>query len=79
MRYVEVYRPAPRFTVGFQVGGAPYCAPVRTYCPPPAPVYYAPDACGAYYDPYCNTRYSNFELYFEHVSRSHSVSVSVRN
>ena len=79
VRWVEVRRPAPRFTVGFQVGGMPYCAPVRVYCPPPAPVYYTPDACGAYYDPYCGSRFSNFELYLEHVSRNHSVAVSVRN
>lgn len=71
VRHVVVRRPAPRFTVAVQFG-QPVCAP--------APVYYAPPpVCGAYYDPYCDSRYSNFDVYVEHVSRSHGISVAIRN
>lgn len=71
VRHVVVRRPAPRFTVAVQFG-QPSCAP--------APVYYAPPpVCGAYYDPYCQARYSNFDVYVEHVSRSHGISVAIRN
>jgi hypothetical protein len=85
VRYVEVIRrPAPRFTVAVQLG-QPYYPPAPVYyappvCAPPAPVYVSSaPTCGAYYDPYCDARYTSFELYLEHVSRKHGISVAIRN
>jgi len=87
VQFVEVVRPAPRFVVGFQFG-TPVCVQQPVYCPPPRPVVFippapvcepAPVACGVYYDPYCDTRFSNFELYLEHLSRRHGIIVSIRN
>ena len=70
VRYVEVRRPAPRFTLGVQYG-PPVC--------PPAPVYVPAPVCGAYYDPYCEVRYSSFEMYLTHFSRDHGITVAIRN
>ena len=85
VRYVEVVRrPAPRFVVAVQVGPR-YCPPAPVYyaapaCAPPVPVYVSSaPTCGAYYDPYCDARYTSFELYLEHVSRTHGISVAIRN
>ena len=72
VRYVEVRRPAPRFTVGVQFG-RPVCPVAPVYYVAPAPV------CGAYYDPYCDARYTSFELYLSHFSHDHGITVALRN
>ena len=87
VRVVEVRRaPAPHWTIAVQFG-RPSCPPAPVCYAPPQPVYYSPapvcasngPACGAYYDPYCDVRYTSFELYLEHVSRNHGISVAIRN
>jgi len=82
------YDRGPRFSIGVQYGSPgcgvayrPVYVPVRTYCPPPRPVVYVPVQYddGYYYDRECERRFSNLELYFEHVSAGGSASVHIRN